>query len=203
MPSQTFSNHGDSGIPSLGNRSGPWTSSCLANVLLIEDDLEAAEAIVGDLARRGYKVTHAADGIEGLDKAGNAGFDLLIIDRTLPGLDGLAIIAALRREENHTPILVLSGLGEVDERVRGLSAGGDDYLSKPFDFEELAARSEALLRRHKSERRTILQAGPLELDLINRQAWRGRRPIELLPREFKLLEYLMRRAGQTVTRAML
>jgi two-component system, OmpR family, response regulator len=127
----------------------------------------------------------------------------MIVDRMLPGLDGLEIIATLRREQLHTPVLVLSALGSVDDRVRGLRAGGDDYLAKPFALVELVARLEALLRRPVEGRETILRAGPLELDLIERSARRGGRAIDLLPREFQLLEFMMRREGQVVTRAML
>jgi two-component system OmpR family response regulator len=126
-----------------------------------------------------------------------------VVDRLLPGLDGLAVIEALRGAGIHTPALVLSALNGVDERVRGLRAGGDDYLGKPFALAELAARVEALLRRPASGPETVLRVGPLELDLVARTARRSGRVLDLLPREFRLLEYLMRRAGQTVTRAML
>jgi len=172
-------------------------------VLLIEDDLETANEIVGDLGERGYQLVHEANGQEGLIKARQKEFALLIIDRMLPGLDGLSILQTLRNEGIHVPVLVLSALDDVDDRVRGLKAGGDDYLGKPFAFMELAARVEALLRRPLKSRETILRVGPLELDLIERKVRRGERVIELLPREFKLLEYLMRRPGQVVTRVML
>jgi two-component system OmpR family response regulator len=172
-------------------------------VLLIEDDQELAEEIRADLAQRGYAVSQAATGPEGLAQAQAGSFDLLIVDRLLPGLDGLAIVAKLRKEKIQTPVLVLSALGGVDDRVRGLKAGGDDYLGKPFAFSEFAARVEALLRRPLQTRETVIRAGPLTLDLVERTARRGTRPIELLPTEFKLLEYLMRRAGQVVTRGML
>jgi two-component system, OmpR family, response regulator len=128
---------------------------------------------------------------------------VLVVDRMLPGLDGLSIIEALRNQQNRTPALVLSALGGVDDRVRGLRSGGDDYVTKPFALAELAARVEALLRRPVDNRETVLRVGPLELDLVERRAWRGTRALDLLPREFKLLEYLARREGQIVTRAML
>jgi two-component system OmpR family response regulator len=127
----------------------------------------------------------------------------MIVDRLLPGMDGLTIIEALRQEGVRTPVLVLSALGSVDDRVRGLRAGGDDYLTKPFATVELIARGEALLRRPAESRDTLLQVGPIELDLIERTAKRGQRVIDLLPREFKLLEYMMRRKDQMLTRAML
>jgi two-component system OmpR family response regulator len=127
----------------------------------------------------------------------------MIVDRLLPGTDGLTIVEALRHEGVRTPVLVLSALGSVDDRVRGLRAGGDDYLTKPFATTELIARIEALLRRPSESRDTVLQLGPLELDLIERTAKRGDRTIDLLPREFRLLEYMMRRKEQMLTRAML
>lgn len=174
-----------------------------ARVLLVEDDRELAEEIQNDLTLRGYSVRHAATGPEGLAEASQHSFELLIIDRMLPELDGLSIIETLRSEGVTTPVLVLSALDAVDDRVRGLKAGGDDYLCKPFAFAELAARAEALLRRPQQGRETILKVGPLKLDLITREAWRGERAIELLPTEFKILAYLMRRAGTVVTRDMM
>jgi two-component system, OmpR family, response regulator len=146
---------------------------------------------------------HAADGLSAMAAVLLGSFDLLIVDRLLPGLDGIALIQRLRDENFHVPVLVLSALSAVDERVRGLKAGGDDYLTKPFAFSELAARIEALLRRPLETRETTLQLGDLTLDLIDRMAMRNGRRIDLLPREFKLLEYLMRRPEQVVTRAML
>ena len=173
-------------------------------VLLIEDDAEVALDIQGDLMARGYEVVHRATGPQGLAEARGPGFDVLVVDRMLPDLDGLSIIASLRAEKVDTPVLVLSALSAVDDRVRGLKAGGDDYLGKPFALEELAARVEALLRR-PSETRTpiVLRVGPLKMDLIGRDVSRGERLIDLLPTEFKLLEYMMRRPGQVVTRSML
>src|SRR5215510_8640996 len=175
----------------------------IARVLLIEDDQETAEQITAELADRGFEVEWSADGIAGLDKSRSLHPDTMIVDRLLPGMDGLTIIEALRKERVRTPVLVLSALGAVNDRVRGLRMGGDDYLTKPFATVELVARLEALLRRPAESRDTIRRVGPLELDLIERTAKRGERVIELLPREFRLLEYMMRRSDQLLTRAML
>ena len=178
-------------------------SRLMTKVLLIEDDSETAEEITAELADRGFEVEWSADGIEGLDKARASRPDAMIVDRLLPGMDGLTVIEALRKDEMRTPVLVLSALGAVDDRVRGLRMGGDDYLTKPFALVELVARLEALLRRPAESRETVLRAGPLELDLIERTAKRGERVIDLLPREFRLLEYMMQRSDQLLTRAML
>jgi two-component system OmpR family response regulator len=175
----------------------------MASVLLIEDDRETANEIRAELGDRGYAVDWAADGIEGLDKARSGEAEVVIVDRLLPGMDGLTIVEALRGEGMRTPVLVLSALGAVDDRVRGLRAGGDDYLTKPFATVELVARIEALLRRPTDSRDTLLRVGPLSLDLMARTAKRGDRSIDLLPREFRLLEYMMRRKDQVLTRAML
>jgi two-component system OmpR family response regulator len=175
----------------------------MTKVLLIEDDSETAEEITAELADRGFEVEWSADGIEGLDKARSLRPDAMIVDRLLPGMDGLTVIEALRKEQVRTPVLVLSALGAVDDRVRGLRMGGDDYLTKPFAIVELVARVEALLRRPAESRETTLRVGPLELDLIERIAKRGDRVIDLLPREFRLLEYMMQRSDQLLTRAML
>jgi two-component system, OmpR family, response regulator len=175
----------------------------MPRLLLIEDDKETADEIAAELGDRGFDVTWAADGIEGLAKARSVGADAMIVDRLLPGMDGLTIIETLRGEGIRTPVLVLSALGAVDERVRGLRSGGDDYLTKPFATVELVARIEALLRRPTDSPDTVLRVGPLELDLIKRTAKRGERVIDLLPREFRLLEYMMRRKDQMLTRAML
>lgn len=146
----------------------------------------------------------AATGRDGLFLATDGGHDVLIVDRMLPGLDGLAVVQALRAAKISTPVLILSALGQVDDRVRGLRAGGDDYLSKPFAFSELQARIEALLRRRDAQSvETKLVVGDLELDLLTRKVRRGSKPIDLQPRELRLLEYLMRHAGQVVTRTML
>jgi two-component system, OmpR family, response regulator len=175
----------------------------MARVLLIEDDIETAEEIRAELGDHGFDVDWAVDGLTGLDRARTGDADAMIIDRLLPGMDGLTVIEALRYQGVRAPVLVLSALGAVDDRVRGLRAGGDDYLTKPFAAMELIARIEALLRRPAERRATMLQVGSLKLDLIARTAKRGDRVIELLPREFRLLEYMMRRKDQMVTRAML
>jgi two-component system OmpR family response regulator len=175
----------------------------MAKLLLIEDDRETAEEIIAELVDRGFEVDWAATGIEGLDKARASGPDAMIVDRLLPGIDGLTIVETLRQSHILTPVLVLSALGAVNDRVRGLRAGGDDYLTKPFDLIELIARIEALLRRPTDNREMTLRVGPLELDLIERTVKRGDRAIDLLPREFRLLEYMMRRKNQMLTRAML
>jgi two-component system OmpR family response regulator len=188
---------GRSGGP-YGNRNDPMTK-----VLLIEDDGETAEEVIAELTDRGFEMEWASDGLDGLKKARDLRPDAMIVDRLLPGLDGLSVIESLRKEQVRTPVLVLSALGAVDDRVRGLRMGGDDYLTKPFALVELVARIEALLRRPSETRETKLQVGQLELDLIERTARRGDRKIDLLPREFRLLEYMMRRCDQLLTRAML
>jgi two-component system OmpR family response regulator len=173
-------------------------------VLVIEDDREAAAYVVKGLGESGYVVDHAAEGRDGLFMATDGSYDALVVDRMLPGMDGLAVIAALRAAEVRTPALILSALGAVDDRVKGLRAGGDDYLVKPFAFAELLARLEALLRRTGGPSATTkLRVGDLEMDLLARRVRRAGREIELLPREFTLLEFMMRRAGQVVTRTML
>jgi two-component system OmpR family response regulator len=173
-------------------------------VLVIEDDREAAAYLVKGLGESGYVVDHAPDGREGLFLATSASYDALIVDRMLPGMDGLSVIGALRAADVRTPALILSALGAVDDRVKGLRAGGDDYLVKPFAFSELLARLEALLRRGGTPTaNTKLRVEDLEMDLLTRTVRRGGQSLELLPREFRLLEYLMRHAGQVVTRTML
>ncbi len=172
-------------------------------MLLVEDDAGIAQEVSAELSGRGFSVVHAATGPDGLDHAMSGAFDVLVLDRLLPGLDGLAVLERLRAEGVRTPVLVLSALSAVDDRVRGLKAGGDDYLAKPFAMEELAARLEALLRRPPETRETVLRAGPVEMDLITRQARRAGRSLELLPREFRLLEYMVRRPNQVLTRDML
>jgi two-component system OmpR family response regulator len=174
------------------------------HVLLIEDDTEAAHFLAKGLRESGYSFDHAADGRDGLERATHGRFDLIVTDRMLPHLDGLTIIERLRAAGSGTPVLVLSALGGVDDRVRGLKAGGDDYLTKPFAFAELLARIEALLRRHPTvPHATSLKVCDLEFDLLARRVTRGGRELELTTRELKLLEFLMRRAGQVVTRTML
>ena len=174
-------------------------------VLVVEDDRDVAAYLVKGLKEHGYTVNHAEDGKNGLFLATSENYDVMVIDRMLPELDGLAIVRSVRAAGKATPMLILSALGEVDDRVEGLRAGGDDYLTKPFAFSELLARLEALARRTTAlvTPETELEVGDLELDLLSRVAKRGDQVIELQPREFRLLEYLMRHAGQVVTRTML
>jgi two-component system OmpR family response regulator len=173
-------------------------------VLVIEDDAEAARFLVKGLTESGYVVDHAEDGTNGLFLASNQPYDVLVVDRMLPGLDGLTIIEALRKNGIVTPALILSAKGQVPDRVAGLKAGADDYLAKPFAFAELLARIEALIRRGRAPTEvTRLQVADLEMDLLTHAVARGGTPIELQPREFRVLEYLMRHAGQVVTRTML
>jgi len=173
-------------------------------ILIIEDDDETAAYIAKGLAENGYITDRASNGTDGLFLASSEPFDVLIVDRMLPILDGLSVIEALRKEGIGTPVLILSALDKVNERVRGLRAGGDDYLSKPFSFAELLARIEALLRRHSySPVDSVLRVGDLEMDLLGRRVTRAGETIMLQPREFQLLEYLMRHAGQVVSRTML
>ena len=173
-------------------------------ILVIEDDEQTAGYLRKGLKEAGHTVDWSKDGRDGLFMATNERYDLFIVDRMLPGIDGLSIVKVLRSENVRTPILILSALGQVDDRVRGLKAGADDYLSKPYAFSELTARVEALLRRTGGESvETRLSVGDLELDLLKRTATRAGQPIELKPREFRLLEYLMRHEGQVVTRTML
>ncbi|WP_193368630.1 winged helix-turn-helix domain-containing protein [Pelagibius marinus] len=173
-------------------------------ILVIEDDKKTADYILKGLAECGYTTDWVDDGRDGLHQATSGKYDAIIVDRMLPGLDGLAIVKALRAAELPVPVLILSALAHVDERVTGLRAGGDDYLSKPFAFSELQARLEALLRRpHNIAQQTELQVDDLKMDLLTRKVSRAGRPIDLRPQEFKLLEYLMRHAGKVVTRTML
>ncbi|MDQ4147222.1 MAG: response regulator transcription factor, partial [Pseudomonadota bacterium] len=173
-------------------------------LLIIEDDRQAAGYLAKGLRESGFAVDHAANGNEGLYMALSEPYDVLIVDRMLPGRDGLSIIATLRAQGKMTPVLILSALWEVDDRVRGLRAGGDDYLTKPYAFTELLARIEALLRRGSNAvQDTVLRVGDLEIDLLARSAKRANKIIELQPREFRLLEYLMRHHNQVVTRTML
>jgi two-component system, OmpR family, response regulator len=177
------------------------TRRCL---LVIEDDPETARQLADFLGARGYRVDLARNGDDGLRLALSRQYAVMTIDRLLPGLDGLSIIRQLREAGIDTPALIVSALGEVDDRVRGLRGGGDDYLVKPFALTELLARIEALARRGATAaKETVLRVGDLELDLIARTAKRAGKDIELLPREFQVLEYLVRNAGQVVPRAML
>jgi len=175
----------------------------MTTILVIEDNTETAAEISAELTRRGFTVGCAADGREGLARAVAERWDAIVVDRMLPGLDGLALIRDLRNQGVTTPALVLSALDQVEDRITGLRAGGDDYLVKLFALGELSARLEALIRRPSGGAQTLLHVGPLELDLVARRASRGGRTLELLAREFQMLEYLMRREGQVVTRRML
>jgi two-component system OmpR family response regulator len=173
-------------------------------LLVIEDDPETAEQLVESLATSGYQVDLAVDGNDGLSRGCSADYAVMAIDRMLPGIDGITVIRRMREAGVVTPALIVSALGEVDDRVRGLRAGGDDYLVKPFAFAELLARVEALARRSATVvKETVLRVGDLVLDLMSRTAHRGGRQIELLPREFQVLEYLVRNEGHVVPRAML
>jgi len=173
-------------------------------LLLIEDDIEAAAYLAKGLGESGHVAEIAHDGENGLALAREGRFDALVVDRMLPGRDGLSVVAALRAEGDTTPVLILSALDHVDERVKGLQAGGDDYLTKPYAFTELLARIEALARRAQPElAQTRFEVADLSLDLLSREVRRGKTRILLQPREFRLLEFLMRHAGQVVTRTML
>lgn len=174
-------------------------------LLLIEDDAQTADYVRRGLAELGHACDHAPDGVEGLTAALTAEYDAIILDRNLPRLDGLAVLASLRAQGNATPVLLLSAMGQVDDRIAGLRAGGDDYISKPFAFGELIARLEAITRRgtRSDAASRQLTVGSLTLDLLGRSAVRNGRPIELLNKEFQLLEHMMRHAGQVVTRTMM
>ena len=174
------------------------------HILVIEDDAEAARYVVKGLSESGHVVDHAADGPTGLALARDRRYDVLVVDRMLPGLDGLLVIETLRRDGNTTPALILSAMDRVPDRVAGLRAGGDDYLTKPFAFAELLARLDALQRRSQpGGSDTVLRVGDLEMNLLSRTVQRAGRPIELQAREFLVLQHLMRHSGQVVTRTML
>jgi len=173
-------------------------------LLIVEDDVEAAAYLKRALSEAGHAIDHAANGREGLMLAAGEPYDVIVLDRMLPGIDGLAILRTIRASGVKTPVLLLTALGGIDDRVEGLEAGGDDYLVKPFAFAELLARVNALARRPPpQEVRTELSVADLKLDLLKRSVTRGGARIELQPREFQLLEYLMRHAGRVVTRTML
>jgi two-component system OmpR family response regulator len=172
-------------------------------LLIIEDDRDAADYLVKAFREVGHVAEHAADGEEGLTLAADGGHDVLIVDRMLPKRDGLSVIGALRDKGIATPALILSALGQVDDRVKGLRAGGDDYLVKPYSFAELLARVEVLARRRGGREETVYRVADLALDRLSHRVTRGGDEILLQPREFRLLEYLMKHAGQVVTRTML
>ena len=174
-------------------------------LLLIEDDASVADFIARGFREGGHTIDHADNGKDGLFLATTETYDELIVERMLPGVDGLSITRTLRASDNNTPVLILSALGQVDDRVKGLQAGGDDYLVKPFAFSELVARIEALARRStgKTETETTLSIADLHMDLLSREVTRNGQSIALQPRDFQLLEYLMRHQGKVVTRTML
>jgi len=173
-------------------------------LLLIEDDTTIADYVLGGLRQEGHVVDHVVDGREALSQAMAGGYEVMVVDRMLPGLDGLSLVRALRAAKVMTPAIFLTALGGVDDRIEGLQAGGDDYLVKPFAFGELSARIAALARRPAQQTtETVLSAGDLRMDLIRRTVKRGTVQIDLLPREFALLEHLLRRKGRVQTRTML
>lgn len=179
-------------------------SKCDMKLLLIEDDPTTAAYIVKGLREEGHVVDHLSDGRDGMVQAMSGGYDVLIVDRMLPGLDGLSLVRALRSAKVTVPAIFLTAIGGVDDRIEGLQAGGDDYLVKPFAFGELSARISVLARRTTQPvAETVLTAGDLRMDLIARTVTRGGTPIDLLPREFALLEHLLRRKGRVQTRTML
>ena len=190
-------------VPSRAARSVMAAGQSM-KVLLIEDDAETAAYVANGLKELGHTIDLAATGRDGLFMAASGGYDLMIVDRMLPGMDGLSVVKTVRATGNKTPILFLSTMSGIDDRVQGLDAGGDDYLVKPFAFAELVARINALGRRPAlNDVQTVLRAGDLEMDLLKRTVTRAGKPIDLQPREFRLLEYLMRNAGRVVTRTML
>ena len=173
-------------------------------ILVVEDDEQAAAAMVRGLTEAGHEAVHAIDGAYGLQAAQDGDYDVYVVDRMMPRLDGVGMVETLRKDGDQTPVLFLSALGEVEDRVTGLKAGGDDYLVKPYAFAELIARVVALSRRRETGSvQTVLKVGDLEMNLIARTVHRAGQEIDLQPREFQLLEFLMRHAGQSVTRTML
>ena len=182
----------------------PRLGDFVTRILVIEDDLETAEEIAACLIAGGFEAVKRFDGPAGLEAATSEAFDAITLDRMLPGLDGLELVKALREAGSEAPVLMVSALSDVDDRVDGLRAGGDDYLIKPFAPKELVARLEVLLRRHRRDDVEVrLQVADLELDLVKHEARRDGRTIELLPMEFQLLEFMMRNAGQLLTRRMI
>jgi two-component system OmpR family response regulator len=177
----------------------------MARILVIEDDVDTAAEIAGCLIAGGFDAEQCHDGLAGLELASSEAFDAITLDRMLPGCDGLSVLKGLREAGCDAPVLMVSALGDVDDRVTGLRAGGDDYIVKPFAPNELLARLEVILRRHRRppSAELVLKVADLELDLVKREASRGGRRIELLPMEFRLLEFMMRNAGQTLSRRMI
>lgn len=173
-------------------------------ILIVEDDSDAAAFIAGGLRQEGYTVEQAANGPDALHLATAETFDAIVLDRNLPGIDGLSVLKALRAARKETPILILSALAHADERINGLKAGADDYLGKPFSFSELQLRLDNLLRRRGAKSaETTLACGDLEMDLLGRRVTRGGKPLDLLQREFQILEHLLRHKNKVVTRTML
>src|SRR6476620_1535491 len=192
------------GQRAVGHLAGVQPDRSAMRLLVIEDDRDAADYLVKAFREVGHVADAAMDGEEGLSLALHGGYDVLIVDRMLPKLDGLTVIGRLREKGIDAPVLILSALGQVDDRVKGLRAGGDDYLPKPYSFSELLARVEVLSRRRGGRNEeTLLRVGDLQLDRLSHQVSRGKEEIVLQPREFRLLEYLMKHAGQVVTRTML
>ncbi len=188
----------------MSSSPAPASSPESMRILIIEDDREAAAYLVKALREAGHVAEHAPNGEDGFHMAGSRNYDVMVVDRMLPQRDGLSVISGLRETGNSTPALILSALGQVDDRVTGLRAGGDDYLSKPFAFSELLARIEVLGRRRATKDiETSYRVGDLELDRLSHDVKRGGKPVVLQPREFRLLEYLMKNANQVVTRTML
>lgn len=172
-------------------------------LLVVEDDMTTAQYVVKGLSEEGHTVDHIDDGRDALTQAMSASYDVMVVDRMLPGLDGLSLVRALRAAKITTPIIFLTAVGGVEDRIEGLQAGADDYLTKPFAYGELSARIIALSRRPTAQADTVLTAGDLEMDLIGRTVKRAGQVIDLLPREFALLEFLLRRKGRVQTRTML
>jgi two-component system OmpR family response regulator len=175
----------------------------MPRVLVIEDDEATAREIVAELSVHGMLADWVADGREGLERASSGAYDLVTLDRMLPGMDGIDVVAGMRSVSVDTPVLMISALSDVDDRVRGLRAGGDDYLTKPFAPDEMAARAEVLLRRRQPQAAQRLRVADLELDLVSHVAYRHGQPLTLLPTEYRLLEFLMRNSGQVLTRTMI
>jgi DNA-binding response OmpR family regulator len=175
----------------------------MQRALVIEDDAVTANEIVAELDLHGLSAEWVANGEDGLDRASSADYDIITLDRMLPGMDGIDVVAALRNRGVDTPVLMISALSDVDERVRGLRAGGDDYLTKPFAPDEMTARVEVLLRRRQPQARSVLRVADLELDLVTHAANRAGQELPLQPTEYRLLEFLMRHAGQVLTRTMI
>ncbi|HMH66998.1 MAG TPA: response regulator transcription factor [Pinirhizobacter sp.] len=175
----------------------------MQRALVIEDDAVTANEIVAELDLHGLTAEWVANGEDGLNRASSADYDIITLDRMLPGMDGIDVVAALRNRGVDTPVLMISALSDVDERVRGLRAGGDDYLTKPFAPDEMTARVEVLLRRRQPQARSVLRVADLELDLVTHAANRAGQELPLQPTEYRLLEFLMRHAGQVLTRTMI